>query len=112
MPKSDQIIHWALKALDAGLAVFPLIEAGKTPVYPGSCHTATRSRQLVLNHWRKYPRRNYGVATGRPSGIFVVDIDGPEGEASLIALCAKYGLLPPTVTVITAKGRHLYFKTN
>jgi putative DNA primase/helicase len=101
-----------MKALKAGWAVFPLVEAGKTPVYPGGCRAATRSVQRVLNHWKQHPNRNYGIATGKPSGIFVLDIDGSEGEASLRSLCAKNGLLLPTVTVLTAKGRHLYFDTN
>ena len=50
---------------------------------------------------------NYvGIVTGPVSGIVVVDVDGAEGEASLAAL----GELPPTPTVRTGKGRHLYFK--
>lgn len=49
---------------------------------------------------------NCGIATGEPSGIFVVDIDGPEGETALAELCE----LPATLTVNTGKGRHLYFK--
>src|SRR5258708_29463870 len=102
-------LKWALKL---GCSVFPLLEAGKAPVYRGGCRDATRSLQRVVNHWRQHPNHNYGVATGAPSAIFVLDIDGPDGEASLSALCAKYGPPPPTVTVITAKGRHLYFKTN
>ena len=106
-------IHEGLKqALKASWAVFPLAEAGKTPVYRGGCRDATRSVQRVSNHFQQHPNHNYGVATGKPSGIFVVDIDGPEGEASLRSLCAKNGLLPSTVVVLTAKGRHLYFKNN
>ncbi len=107
-----EILKGLMKALNAGWAVFPLVEAGKTPLYRGGRRDATRSRPRVLNHWKQYPYHNYGIATGKPSGIFVLDIDGPEGEASLVSLCAKNGLLLPTVTVITANGRHLYFKTD
>jgi putative DNA primase/helicase len=101
-----------MTALKAGWRVFPLVEAGKTPVYPGGCRDATRSRQRVLNRWEQHPNHNYGIATGAPSGIFALDIDGPQGEASLLRLCAQHGLLLPTVVVITANGRHLYFNTN
>jgi putative DNA primase/helicase len=111
MSNTDQIIYWALKGLDAGWAVFPLREAEKIPMYPGGCLEATRSRARVVRHWMKHPRHNYGIATGSPSGIFVIDIDGPNGERSWQALFAKHGPPPPTLTVITANGRHLYFKT-
>src|ERR1700693_4123492 len=108
MPK---IIDSAMRSLDAGLAVFPAREGGKDPACRGGCRDATRSRDRVIRHWRQHPSHNYGIATGKASEIFVVDIDGSKGEASLRALCAKYSPLPPTVTVITANGRHLYFRT-
>ena len=108
---TNSVLKELRRVLKLGWSVFPLLEAGKVPVYKGGCRDATRSLQRVQNHWQRCPNHNYGIATGAPSGIFVLDIDGPEGEASLAALCAEYGPLPPTVTVITAKGRHLYFKT-
>ena len=109
----SDIIDSALDSLEFGLAVFPLGERDKRPVYAGGCRDATRSRQSVLNHWSRFPKHNYGIATGTLSGIFVLDIDGLLGETSWQALCAKHGPpLPPTVTVITANGRHLYFKTD
>jgi putative DNA primase/helicase len=106
------ILRGLIKALRAGWVVFPIIKGGKIPADPGGCRDATSDLRRVVNHWRKYPEHNYGIATGTPSGVFVLDIDGPEGEASLLALCAEHGSLRPTVTVITANGRHLYFKAN
>ena len=52
---------------------------------------------------------NIGVATGRRSGILVLDVDGKVGKASLEKLQAEHGRLPKTVTVKTGKGRHRYF---
>jgi putative DNA primase/helicase len=104
------IIDSVLDSLEFGLAIFPLGERDKRPVYGGGCRNAARSRPRVLSHWQQHPNHNYGIATGKL--IFVVDIDGLPGETSWQALCAQHGPLPPTVTVITAKGRHLYFKTN
>ncbi len=43
-------------------------------------------------------------------GVFVVDVDGLDAEAALRRLEAEHGALPPTVEVITARGRHIYFK--
>ena len=41
---------------------------------------------------------------------FVVDVDGVDAELELRRLEAAHGALPTTVDVITARGRHLYFK--
>jgi KaiC/GvpD/RAD55 family RecA-like ATPase len=38
--------------------------------------------------------------------MVVVDVDGPQGEAALLAL----GVMPPTPVSLTGKGRHLVFK--
>lgn len=46
-----------------------------------------------------------GIITGPVSRIFVLDIDGPEGE---ISLEGKH--IPRTWTVHTPHGRHYYFK--
>jgi hypothetical protein len=47
------------------------------------------------------------MATG--SGVLVLDVDGPEGEANLAALLAVHGPLPVTPEQTTGKGRHLLF---
>ena len=53
---------------------------------------------------------NYGIATGAKSGFFAIEVDGPEGKASLEALTHDHGLLPKTVVVKTPRGFHRYFK--
>jgi hypothetical protein len=42
--------------------------------------------------------------------VWVLDVDGEEGEATLRKLEAEHGALPATVEAITGKGRHLYFR--
>jgi Bifunctional DNA primase/polymerase, N-terminal len=54
------------------------------------------------------------MAHGRPqpgaaSAVWVLDIDGSGGAASLAALEAAHGPLPVTRTVVTSSGRHLWF---
>jgi bifunctional DNA primase/polymerase-like protein/primase-like protein len=62
-----------------------------------------------------WPHANVGIVTGPLSGIFVVDIDTPEGHdvdgfASLRALERKHGRLPPTLMAESPSGsRHYYF---
>ena len=53
---------------------------------------------------------NIAIATGPDSGVFVVDVDGVEGESALLELENKHGPLPKTLTATTGRGRHIYFK--
>ena len=50
------------------------------------------------------------MATGAISGVFVIDVDGPDAEAELRRLEQMHGQLPPTVESITGRGRHAFFK--
>ena len=59
---------------------------------------------------RNGPAPTLASPQGARSGIFVLDVDGKVGKASLVALQDKHGRLPKTVTVKTGKGRHLYFR--
>lgn len=55
--------------------------------------------------------RNIGVATGDVSGFIVLDVDGPEGMASLDALEDEHGPLPTGPMQLTGSGgRHYLFK--
>ena len=55
--------------------------------------------------WRRLPDAGLAVATGPASGILVLDIDGPEGEASLAELEQHHGPLPLTCGQCTGGGR-------
>jgi len=49
------------------------------------------------------------VITGAPSGLLVIDIDGPAGEHTLHHLQAAHAPLPATRQQRTGGGRHLLF---
>lgn len=70
---------------------------------------ATSDPHEVRNIWTRWPDANIGFATGQVSGIVVLDVDGEEGERTLAGWCATKGPIPPTPTVRTSRGRHLYF---
>lgn len=81
---------------------------GKHPVQMGGFKQATKDQRLINMLFKDH--YNIGVVTGETSGIWVLDIDGAEGEASLTALQKAYGNLPATLIHRTGKGRHLIFR--
>jgi Bifunctional DNA primase/polymerase, N-terminal len=92
-----------------GWPVFSL--AGKIP-YEGThgLKEATTNIPDIERFWTQHPKANIGLATGRRSGILVLDMDVPEGYYSLKELQQQYGSLPETRTVRTVnKGLHYYF---
>src|SRR5262249_42608976 len=101
----------ALKLAKKGLAVFPCQPRGKEPACDTGLHAATTDVERINRWWRAVPDLNIGVATGTASGVFVLDIDGEDGEGSLLKLEGVHSALPPTVEAITGKGRHYYFLT-
>ena len=91
-------------------AVFPCI--GKVPAIAGGrgCLDATTDPEAIVRWWRAVPEANVGVATGERSGFWVLDIDGDDGEESLLELIREHGPLPETVEQLTGGGgRHLLF---
>ena len=101
----------ALQLAQRGWRVLPL--AGKVPLQEGWPELATTDPAAITQWWSNEPRANVGIATGKQSNLFVLDIDvlkgGPESRR---ALEAKYGPLPETVEVLTGRGggsAHLYF---
>ena len=89
--------------------MFPCRPRDKLPATEHGCKDATTNLETVRQWWCEDPHYNIGVATGAVSKIFAVDIDG-DGEAEMGKLEAEHGALPATVEVITARGRHLYFR--
>src|SRR4029077_18768365 len=100
----------ALQLAQKGLAVFPCQPRGKEPACDAGLHAATCDIERINRWWQAVPDLNVGIATGTASGIFVLDIDGEGGEASLRRLEQENCPLPPTIEAITGKGRHCYFR--
>lgn len=87
-----------------GFAVFPL--NGKFPAIPKEeggrgCNDATTDTTQIEIWAKRYPTANVGIATGKASGIVVIDED-------IFGAADKLNL-PKTFTVATGKGRHFYF---
>ncbi len=94
---------------ERGMKLFPVCARGKTPLIPQWQQRATSDAD-ALSHWfTEHPRCNWGTATGYRSGVFVLDVDGPTGFEALSALINQHSALPITLSVLTARGTHLYF---
>lgn len=95
-PNWQQLYGW-------GFSVFAL-QRGSKAAGPWSRYQTERCSEAELASWSNGDH-NVAIATGRVSGVIVLDIDSEAGE-----LEAEQRGLPLTPTVATAKGRHLYFK--
>jgi hypothetical protein len=75
--------------------------------------TATDDADEIKELWSKrHKAANIAIATGQPSGVYVIDLDGKVGMDSLRELEAKHGELPKTLMAFSGRGDglHLYFK--
>jgi hypothetical protein len=61
---------------------------------PYGLKDATLDPAVIDRWWRRWPRANIAITTGERAGLFVLDVDGREGELALIALERRHGPLP------------------
>src|SRR5437762_13092223 len=89
-----------------GWPIFPIKPRGKEPLTLDGFKSATTEDAVVTRWWTTWPDANIGFVPGRLHRL-VLDLDGPEGER----VAQELGLLSePTLTVLTARGQHLYFQ--
>ena len=100
----------ALALARKNIAVFPCRARDKRPATERGLKDATTDKDVIRRWWGERSDYNLAIATGSVSQVFVVDIDGLDAELELRKLEAAHGALPPTVEVITTRGRHCYFK--
>ena len=104
------MLHTALRLAQKGLAVFPCRPRDKRPATANGLKDATTDPEAITAWWHQDPNFNVAIATGAVSGIFVIDVDGFDAEGALRRLETEHDTLPPSVEVITARGRHVYFQ--
>jgi hypothetical protein len=105
------VIHTALALAAKGFHIFPCRPRDKRPATANGLKDATTDPSVIEAWWTRQPNCNVAIATGEASGIFVLDVDGLDAETALRRLEEEQGAaLPETVEVITARGRHCYFK--
>jgi hypothetical protein len=78
---------------------------GKHPCAPQGVKEASSDPATIAGWWRQWPAANVAIATGAVSGVWVADVDGDQGMASMRRLELEHSeSLPKTVTARTGGG--------
>lgn len=109
----------ALAYAERGLKVFPLKAKSKVPLTAHGFKDASSDPEDVRRWWSEAPGANIGIATGKASGLFVLDVDidnakGIDGEQALKDFERERGKLDKN-TWLARTGRggfHLYYQSN
>ncbi|MEV6138148.1 bifunctional DNA primase/polymerase [Nocardia sp. NPDC051990] len=107
----------AFAAAARGWPVFPLRSGGKKPAIKRWPELASTDEDRIHRWWGYNPRYNVAIATG-PAGLHVIDLDArhmspptPDLTEALARLAAHLTQpAPPTLTIATPAGWHLYYR--
>lgn len=118
-PSQNDLINALKYYLRLGWRLFPVLRGAKHPIIKNWPDQASNDLE-TLKRWSKaFPGCNWGLATGRESGVVVLDIDNkpqpdetldPDGGLSLSLLSAIHGRLPVTPLQRHGLGYHLFFR--
>lgn len=125
--RSSSKLDAAMRYAGTGWRVFPVYEvsdagcacgktrcqnAGKHPRINDWGSEAATDAKKIKAWWGQWPDANIGIATGRDSGIVVLNVDPRHGgDQSLKDLQNEHGQLPDTWVVKTGGGgTHYYFE--
>ena len=119
--------EWALQCAETGLRVHPLYEVdddlvcrcwarekctekqrGKHPRLSAWQTMSSADAGLVAQWWTQWPDAGIGIATGKASRLWVLDLDGAEALDWYRGKCREHGVTK-TVGVATGRGRHLWW---
>lgn len=101
--KTTTLLGRAMQLYSQGYSIFPVNKAKEPLVAWKKFQNRMPTEQEIERWWTKWPDANIGIATGKISGITVVDVDTYKG--------GKKDPFPETYTVLTGnKGYHLYYK--
>ena len=96
-----------------GWSVLPLGVGSKTPLTANGVKDATTNPETVAEWWDDKRSANIGIATGRVSGIVVMDVDvkgGAPGLESLASMEEEHGTMETLRAISPSGGVHLYFR--
>ncbi|MBP2642600.1 MAG: hypothetical protein H6Q67_487 [Firmicutes bacterium] len=99
----------AMSCARRGWSIIPV--NGKRPLMQDWPNKGSISESIITEWFKQWPTMNYGIVTGRVSGIVALDVDGEAGCESLQQLEEGYSKLPDTPEVLAGGGgRQLFFR--
>lgn len=102
----NELREAALKYAEAQLSVIPCEPLGKRPLTAHGVKDASTDSSVIETWWKTWPGANPGIAL--PRDLVVLDVDEPNEFDQFLA--SRSLALPPTASVRTGKGRHLYYR--
>lgn len=110
MSISSKNLEAALQYPKNGWAVFPC-NMEKRPITKNGFYDATCDPEVISDWWTCNPDALIGCPTGEKIGLWVLDVDLPDGPETLASLEAENGPLPATKEQRTGSGgSQLFFK--
>jgi hypothetical protein len=108
----NQMLVAALAYARRGWHVLPCRTGDKRPATTHGFKDATTDKATLIRFWSNNPNANVGIATGRISGLVVLDVDPRNGgDSQLQELQRVHGDLPDTLVAATGGGgSHYFFK--
>lgn len=104
----------AADLVSLGFRVVPLVPGRKLPLIKAWPQAASDDLETITEWAKRWPKANIAVATGKASGVLVIDIDmkdGKNGQASLDELAKQGKTLPSSpITITPSGGRHRYYR--
>lgn len=120
------IVQYAIEYANRGWLVFPCHSMrsgkcscgkdcgspGKHPRTKNGVKDAALDADVLTRWWAAWPDANIGLATGKESGLFAIDIDPQKGgPESLVVIESQRGRLPPSLRAKTGSGGwHFFYK--
>lgn len=112
------LAHAARVYADRGLPVFPLVPRDKVPRVAHGFYRATTDLRQIQRWWSEWPDANIGLATGKPSSLWVLDIDPRHGGLRSLDMLERHardwGATAPlhaTLRQLTGGGGiHLFYQ--
>ena len=83
----------------------------KVPLIKGWRFLGVPSYRQIEDWSRQWPKANVALLTGKPSEIFVIDLDSDNALTRWTDIKAVCGMRADPPTVRTRRGLHLYYRT-
>ena len=103
-------VHWIREDSSCSCRRENCLSAGKHPIPGDGFRSAAKNARQIEKWWRDHPQANIGIATGRISGIVVLDVDPRHGGFDSLAKFSPPGLQATMKCRTGGEGEHYYFR--